>query len=76
MFTITFNTPLTKNKYTVTSSFHFAEEICKKVSNFYMANLDVDSLFANIPLDEIIELDLIVCIPLRSVRMFFVIYLT
>ena len=32
--------------------FHFAEEICKQDPNVYMASLDVDSLFTNIPLDE------------------------
>ena len=43
-----------------------------------MANLDVDSLFTNIPLDETLIFALIVCIKmmriaLRSLRMFFVI---
>ena len=34
----------------------FAEEICKQNPNFYMASLDVDSLFTNIPLDETIDI--------------------
>ena len=51
-----FLTPLTQNEYTVTDSFHFAEEICKQDPNLYMASLDVDSLFTNIPLDETIHI--------------------
>ena len=51
-----FLTPLTQNEYTVTDSFHFAEEICKQDPNLYMASLDVDSLFTNIPLDETINI--------------------
>ena len=50
-----FLTPLTGNGYTVTDSFHFAEEICKQDSNLYMASLGVDSLFTNIPLDETVD---------------------
>ena len=38
-------TPSAANEYTVINLFHFAEEICQKDSNLYMANLDVDSLF-------------------------------
>ena len=45
-------TPLAQNEDIVTDSFHFAEEICKQDSNLYMASLDNDSLFANIPVDE------------------------
>ena len=51
-----FLTPLNQNEYTVTDSFHFAEEICKQDPNLYMASLDVDSLFTNIPLDETIDI--------------------
>ena len=51
-----FLTPLTQNEYTVTDSFHFAEEICKQDPNLYMASLDVDSLFTNIPPDETIDI--------------------
>ena len=51
-YLLPFLTPLTQNEYTVTDSFHFAEEICKQDPNLYMASLDVDSLFTNIPLDE------------------------
>ena len=55
-FLLPFLTPLTQNEYTVTDSFHFAEEICKQDPNLYMASLDVDSLFTNIPLDETIDI--------------------
>ena len=49
-------TPLTQKKYSITDSFHFAEEICKQNPNLYMASLDADLLFTNIPLDETIDI--------------------
>ena len=57
-YLLPFLTPLTQNEYTVTDSFHFAEEICKQDPNLYMASLDVDSLFTNIPLDETIDISI------------------
>ena len=48
--------PLTQYEYTVTDSFHFTEKICKQDPNLYMASLDVDSLFTNIPLEETIDI--------------------
>ena len=51
-----FLAPSTANEYTVTDSFHFAEEICQQDSNLHMASLDVDSLFANVPQDETIDI--------------------
>ena len=45
IFTTTFLASLTENEYTVTDSFHFAEEICKQSTNSYMVSLDVDPLF-------------------------------
>ena len=79
-FLLQFLTPLTQNEYTVTDSFHFAEEICKQDPNLYMASLDVDSLFTNIHWTKPLIFVLIVCtrmmrIPLKSQRMFSVIYL-
>ena len=45
--------PLTKNCYTVHSSFTFAKEICGiKDTTLHMASFDVTSLFTNIPLQE------------------------
>ena len=54
-FLLPFLTPLTQNEYTVTDSFHFAEEIDKQDPNLYMASLEVDSLFTNIQLGENID---------------------
>ena len=48
--------PLTVNEFTVKDSFSFAEEITKKDSQLYMASLDVDSLFTNIPLQKTIDI--------------------
>ena len=55
-FLLPFLRPLIQSEYTVTDSFHFTEEICKQDPNLNMASLDVDSLFTNIPLDEIIDI--------------------
>ena len=54
-FLLAFLTPLTQNEYTFTDSFHFIKEICKQDPNLYMASLDVDSLFTNISMNEIID---------------------
>ena len=40
----------------VKDSFGFAEEIVKQDSEFFMASLDIDSLFTNIPLEETIDI--------------------
>ena len=45
-------TPLTENKYTITDSSNFAEEMCKQHPDLCMAHLDVDFLFTNIPLEK------------------------
>ena len=45
--------PLTNNKYTVKNLFNFVVE---QDSSNIMGTLDVDSLFANIPLEETIEI--------------------
>ena len=55
-FLLKFLTPSAANEFTVTDSFHFAEEICQQDSNLHMASLDVDSLFTNIPLEETIDI--------------------
>ena len=44
--------PLTTNEFTVKNSFDFAEEVVHYDHNLYMASLDVDSSFTNIPLEE------------------------
>ena len=47
--------PLTTNEFTVKNSFDFAEEVVNYDHDLYMASLDVESLFTNIPLEEIIK---------------------
>ena len=47
---------LTINEFSVKDSFSFAKEIVEQDSSFYMGSLDVDSLFTNIPLEEIINI--------------------
>ena len=46
---------LTVNEFTIKDSFPFAKEIVDQDRSLFMASLDVDSLFTNIPLDEIIN---------------------
>ena len=48
--------PLTTNEFTVKDYFHFAEEIVDQQHDLFMGTLDIDSLFTNIPLEEIIEI--------------------
>ena len=43
---------ITQNEYTVKGSFTFVQEILTQDSDLCMTSLDVDALFANIPLDE------------------------
>ena len=47
--------PLTHNEFTVKDSFSFAKEITKYDSSLFMASLDVELLFTNIPLKEAIN---------------------
>ena len=55
-----FSVPLlkrfTSNNYTVKNSFDFAKDITQQTSEWFMASLDVDSLFTNVPLHETIEI--------------------
>ena len=44
--------PLTHNDYTVHDSFTFAKEVTSFDSSLFMASLDVESLFTNIPLER------------------------
>ena len=54
-FLITSLEPLTHNEFTVKDSFSFAKEITKYDTSIFMANLDVESRFTNIPLKETIN---------------------
>ena len=46
----------TLNEYTVLDSFTFSNEIQEQGNNLYMASFDIESLFTNIPLDEVINI--------------------
>ena len=46
----------TINTYTIKDSFTFAEEVVEQNAGLYMVSFDVESLFANIPLDETINI--------------------
>ena len=46
---------LTTNEYTIKNSFTFAEQLQSFDSKFVMDNFDIESLFTNIPLQEIID---------------------
>ena len=48
--------PFTSNNYTVKDSFDFAKDITQQSSKLFMASLDLDYLFTNVPLDETIEI--------------------
>ena len=47
---------LTSNKYTVKGSFNFYEESAEQDSEVFMASLDVDSVFTNMPLEKTIDI--------------------
>ena len=48
--------PITTNKFTIKNSFEFAKEVIEQNSGLFMASLDVESLFTNIPLKETINI--------------------
>ena len=48
--------PLATNEFVVKDVFHFAEKIIDQQPYFFMASLDVESLFTNIPSEETIEI--------------------
>ena len=48
--------PLTTNDYTLKDTFEFSCDILNQNPNLFMASLDADSLFTNIPLDETINI--------------------
>ena len=47
---------ITSNEYTIKDSFDFSSDILEQNANLYMASLDIDSLFTNLPLDETIDI--------------------
>ena len=58
--------PFTHNEFTVKDSFSFAKDIITYDSSLYMASLDVESLFTNIPLNETINN----CVSICTIKMF------
>ena len=44
------------NEYTLNDSLEFAKDIINQNSSCFMASLDVDSLFTNVPLDKTIKI--------------------
>ena len=48
--------PLTTNDYTLKDKFELSNDILNQNPNLFMASLDTDSLFTNIPLDETINI--------------------
>ena len=54
-FLVPILSPLVINEYVVKDSFAFVKEITKTNCNYFMASLDVESLFTNIPLEKTIE---------------------
>ena len=55
-FLLKYVEPFTTNSYTVKDTFHFVSMLENKDHRLFMASLDVDSLFTNIPLDETIDI--------------------
>ena len=49
---------LTSNEFTLKDSFELAKRICEQGDALFMAHLEVDSLFTNVPLHEIIDNEL------------------
>ena len=47
--------PITTNMYTLKNSFEFSKDIVHQDPGLFMASLDVESLFNNIPLEETIS---------------------
>ena len=48
--------PLNTNDYTLKDTFQFSRDILNQNPNLFMASLDVDCLFTNIPLDETVNI--------------------
>ena len=55
-FLVSILKPLTTNDYTLKDMFEFSRDILHQNPNLFMASLDVDSIFTNIPLEETINI--------------------
>ena len=47
---------ITQNEFTAKDTLTFVDEILTQNNDVYMASLDIDALFTNIPLDETIDI--------------------
>ena len=54
-FLVTLLEPITTNMYTIKNSFEFSKQIADQDPGLFVASLDVESLFTNIPLKETIS---------------------
>ena len=55
-FLVPILSPLTSNGFLELDSFSFAEKFSSFCPDQFMANLDIESLFTNIPLNEVIDI--------------------
>ena len=55
-FLVPILSPFTVNEFSVHDSFSFANEVSSFCSDHFMASLDLESLFTNILLDEVIDI--------------------
>ena len=65
-FSLPFLTPLTQNKYTVTDTFHFAEEICKQDPNLYKVQILIPYLLT-FNWTKLLIFALIVCVRMMRI---------
>ena len=55
-FLVPILSPLTSNEFSVHDSFSFAGKVFSFCPDHFMASLDIESLFTNIPLNEVIDI--------------------
>ena len=55
-FLVPIMSPLTSNQFTVHDPFSFADKVSSFCPDHFMASLHVESLFTNIPLNEVIDI--------------------
>ena len=55
-FLVPILSPLISNEFSVHDSFSFADKVSSFCPDHFMASLDIESLFTNIPLNEIIDI--------------------
>ena len=55
-FLVPILSPLTSNQFSVHDSFSFADKVSSFCPDHFMTSLDIESLFTNIPLNEVIDI--------------------